>query len=67
LGYRKLSVVTSSVSGRAGQRETSVLSTRAVVDLPTATLPAIAMVNGAGRICSPRNAPTVSRSPALAS
>ena len=45
----------------------SVLSTRAVVDLPTATLPAIAMVNSAGRICSPRNAPTVSRSPALAS
>jgi hypothetical protein len=66
LGYRKLSVVTSSACGCCGHREISVWSTRAVVDLPTATLPATAMRNGAGRISFPRNAPTVSRNPALA-
>ncbi len=38
-----------------------------MVDLPTATLPATAMMNGAGRMSCPRNAPIVSRNPALAS
>jgi hypothetical protein len=61
LGYRKLSVVTSSVRGRAGQREISVLSNRAVVDLPAATLPAIAKMNGVGRDDRPRLAYAASR------
>jgi hypothetical protein len=66
LEYRKLSVVTSSVRGRCGHCVTSAWSSRAVVDFPTATLQATAMMNGAGRICWPRNTPTVSRNPALA-
>jgi hypothetical protein len=37
--------------GRCGHWATSACSSRAVVDLPTATLPATAMMNGAGRIC----------------
>jgi len=66
LEYRKLPVVTSSVRGRCGHCVTSDWSSRAVADLPAATLPATAMMNGAGPACWPRNAPAVSRNPALA-
>jgi hypothetical protein len=43
-GNRNPSVVTRSTFGTFGQRVSSALSTRAVVDLPTATEPATPMM-----------------------
>ena len=42
-------MVTRSTRGWVSQRASSACSTRAVVDLPTATLPATPMTNGTGR------------------
>ena len=46
VGKRKPSVVTRSTFGLDGQRGSSSFSTRAVVDLPTATEPAMPMMKG---------------------
>jgi hypothetical protein len=43
-GWRKPSVVTSCTFGVFGQRVSSACKTRAVVDFPTATDPAIPMM-----------------------
>ena len=53
LGYRKPSVVTRSTRGCRASARSSARSTRAVVDLPTATQPATPMTNGV-RARSPR-------------
>ena len=46
MGQRNPSVVTSSTRGVSGQRESSSRRMRAVVDLPTATDPAMPITNG---------------------
>ena len=48
-------MVTSSTFGVSGQRGSISRSTRAIVDLPTATEPATPMTNGVRWVCSPRN------------
>jgi hypothetical protein len=42
-GYRNPSVVTRSTDGWSGQRDSSICRMRAMVDLPTATDPAMAI------------------------
>ena len=60
-------MVTRSTREWSSQRDSSACSTRAVVDLPTATLPATPMTNGTGRsgFCwgSPRNSDVAANSP----
>ena len=58
-GRRKPSVVTSSTFGWSGQRASSAWSTRAVVLLPTATLPPSPMMNGERWRGRPRNVSVV--------
>ncbi len=48
-------MVTSSTRGLSGQRVISSRSSRAVVDFPTATDPAIPTTNGVRPVSSPRN------------
>src|SRR5680860_148272 len=55
-GSRKPSGVTSSTGGEEGQRASISRSTRAVVDLPTATEPAMPMTKGVRDSRSPRKA-----------
>jgi hypothetical protein len=56
LGSRKPSVVISSTRGLWGQRASSSRRRRAVVLLPTATLPAMPMMYGTRTDCGwPRN------------
>ena len=55
VGYRKPSVVTRATRGCSGQAASSSCSSRAVVDLPTATEPATPITNGVRARFSRRN------------
>ena len=54
-GHRNPSVVTSATRGCCGQRASSSLSSRAVVDFPTDTEPATPITNGVRTCCAARN------------
>src|SRR3546814_6494280 len=54
-GYRKPSVVISSTFGVPGASDNTFCSTRAVVLLPAATLPAMPMMNGKCLVCLSKN------------
>ena len=60
-------MVTSSTRGVVGQRRSISWSTRAVVDLPTATDPATPITYGVRPVRSPRNALVALRRAAEAS
>jgi hypothetical protein len=63
---RKPSVVTRSTRGDPGAAASRVCSSRAVVLLPTATLPATAITNGTFAVESPRNSLCAAHSRRLA-
>ena len=66
LGCRKPSVVTNCTLGVFGQRVSIACSTRAVVDLPTATEPATPMMYGTLPSSAPRKRCVALKRPCVA-